>query len=244
MILSKKHIPRILWFILLLASVPLLHMASRVASPHPLPEDWRLPDGIDGWEGEPLYYSTDPQVLRAFRAEEIPVPGICPVSGAPLDLISAAERRLLPADVEIRRRLYTHPDGRQRLVILLVTGASREGIHRPEWCLTAQGVQTGTLRYQTVSDAAGEPFGVAVYPMLEDRVSGRIARVFVYWFEGPGGVRTPYNWLRILRTGWDRLRQGRAQRWAYFSIQMSVPPGVSDPDAYVSQAVEWLVKNR
>jgi len=245
-LLSKARRPMTLWFVLLVASVPLLHRAGHVEPADPLPAHWRLPDAIGDWHGERLYYSTDPAVTRAFRTKDIVQPGICPVSGAPLATISAAERRLLPADVEIERREYRQDDGMAyRHVIMLVNGASREGIHRPDWCLTAQGVRIGSLRYLTATDPQGHRFKVALYPMfpLQAPDSSRPNQFFIYWFEGPD-AQTPYNWSRILRMGWDRLRQGKVQRWAYFSMQINLPPGTSDADAYIAESVGWFLKGR
>ncbi len=246
MIPSKARLPMILWFVLLAAAVPLLHRAARVKPADPLPAYWRLPERIGDWQGERLYYSTDPEVTRAFREADIIEAGICPVSGAPLDTVSAAERRLLPADVEIERRLYRDEGGDvYRHVIMLVTGASREGIHRPEWCLVAQGVRIGTLRYVAAKDANGERFDVAVYPMYPRQAPDTVRpnQFFVYWFEGPD-AHTPYNWARILRMGLDRLWYGKVQRWAYFSIQLNLPRGADDADAHIAESVEWLLRGR
>ncbi len=245
MFLSKARSPIILWFVLLVVAIPLLHIASRVAPAAPLPADWDLPEAHDGWQGETLYYSTNPEVTRAFREADIVTPGVCPISGAALDSVSAAERRLLPADVDIARRLYHDSHGRQRVVIRVVTGESREGIHRPEWCLTAQGVRIGSLQFIDARDALGKPFKVAVYPMFPRNApdTAKADRFFVYWFEGPN-AHTPHNLVRILRMGWDRLRKGRAQRWAYFSIQMDVPPGAALPDQAIADAVAWLLNGR
>jgi len=226
--------------------VPLLHFAMRVKPAVPLPADWQLPETIGDWQGERLYYSKDPEVTQAFREADIIEAGICPVSGAALDTVSTAERRLLPGDVEIERRLYLDGDGeRFRHVIMLVTGASREGIHRPEWCLAAQGVRIGTLRYVVTKDANGERFDVAVYPMYPRQApeTARPNQFFAYWFEGPD-AHTPYNLVRILRMGWDRLWHGKVQRWAYFSIQLNLPRGTADADAYIADTVEWLLKGR
>ncbi len=243
--MRKIRWPIVLWFVLLVVFTPLLHIASRVAPAAPLPADWDLPEAHDGWQGETLYYSTSPEVTRAFRESDIVTPGVCPVSGAPLDSVSAAERRLLPADVDIARRLYLDSRGSQRLVIRVVTGESREGIHRPEWCLTAQGVRIGSLQFVDARDAQGQPFNVAVYPMFPRNApdTAKAGRFFVYWFEGPN-AHTPHNLVRILRMGWDRLRTGRAQRWAYFSIQMDATPGTADPEREIANAVAWLLKGR
>jgi len=245
MIMRKIRWPIVSWFALLVVAIPLLRFASRVAPPAPLPDEWDLPEAYEGWQGETIYYSTDPEVTRAFREADIVTPGVCPVSGAPLDTVSAAERRLLPADVDIARRLYHDSNGRQRVVIRVVTGESREGIHRPEWCLTAQGVRIGELEYVDARDAHGKPFKVAVYPMFPRNApdSARAARFFVYWFEGPN-AHTPHNLVRILKMGWERLRTGRAQRWAYFSIQIDVPPGRAAPEREIASAVEWLLMGR
>jgi hypothetical protein len=73
--------------------------------------------------------------------------------------------------------------------------------------------------------------------------TAKSTRFFVYWFEGPD-AHTPHNLVRILQMGWDRLRTGRAQRWAYFSIQMDVPPGTAHPEREIADAVAWLLKGR
>jgi hypothetical protein len=232
-----------LWFLVLLLALPFLHYAARVRDAEPLPSTWQLPSSLGDWQGENLYYSQDPEVLRVFRDADIVEAGVCPVSGAGLASVSPRERALLPRDVEIDRRLYHGPYGLQRHVIMLVTGESREGIHRPDWCLVAQSVPIGTLSFFKVPLQDGTSFDVGVYPILERGAppDSRPIQYFVYWFEG-GGKRTPYHWSRILRAGWDRLRSGRAQRWAYFSIQMSVPPGPVETQAFVADAVQWFVQ--
>ncbi len=234
-----------LWFGLLVLAVPLLRYSIDVKPAAPLPEHWRLPKTLGDWEGDRIYYSTDPDVKRAFTEQDIPVPGVCPDSGALLTTISPDERRLLPSDVTIDRRIYKGPTGSWRHVVLLITGESREGIHRPEWCLAAQDIHVGDRYFLQVEDPDGGRFAVGVYPLLaRDAPEGaQPIHYFVYWFEGPG-VKTAYAFHRILRMGLDRLRTGRAQRWAYFSIQMNVPRSVENPNHHITDAVRWLIKNR
>ena len=232
-----------LFFLIVLAAVPVLHMASRVREADPVPDAWSLPESIGAWEGKNIYFSLDPAVPQIFRDADLIEPGVCPVSGGGLDTVSPRERALLPRDVEIDRRLYRGPEGLQRHVIMLITGESREGIHRPDWCLVAQNVPIGDLFFLPVETSDGEKFTVGVYPIFARGApeQSRPIQYFVYWFEGDN-MRTAYHWSRILRAGWDRLRTGRAQRWAYFSIQMSVPPGQVDAAAFVSDAVRWFVE--
>lgn len=228
--------------LLLFGAIPLWRFAVRVQPADPLPDRWSLPDTIGAWQGETIYYSTDPEVLRPFVDKDIEEPGICPISGMPLDTISPAERRLLPADIEIQRKRYRHEDGGERTVILLISGASREGIHRPEWCLAAQGFRAGDRRILHTDNPGADNFSFGVYPVLSPRAPEESApsRFFLYWFEGPNR-KTPHNAERILRMGWDRLRHGRIQRWAYLSIQTTLPRSATlDPDTALADTAQWL----
>ena len=239
--MKKLHV--VLFFLVLMVAVPVLHMASRVREAEPVPDAWSLPESIGEWEGENIFFSRDPAVSQIFRDADLVEPGVCPVSGGGLATVSPRERAMLPRDVEVDRRLYRGPEGLQRHVIMLITGESREGIHRPDWCLVAQNVPIGDLFFLPVETADGETFDVGVYPILARGASedSRPVQYFVYWFEG-NDVRTAYHWSRILRAGWDRLRTGRAQRWAYFSIQMTLPPAPVDVREFVSDAVGWFVE--
>ena len=240
--MKKRH--AILSVLLLVLAVPVFHLSSRVDDTGDIPEAWHLPESVGEWEGKNIFFSEDPSVQQIFRDDDILEPGVCPVSGEGLASVSPRERALLPRDVEIDRRLYQGPEGLQRHVIMLITGASREGIHRPDWCLVAQNVPIGDVFYLPVETEAGERFDVGVYPILARGApeDSEPVQYFVYWFEGSDDVRTPYHWSRILRAGWDRLWSGEAQRWAYFSIQMTLPHGLTEPDDFVRDAVKWFVE--
>lgn len=241
--MNKNYIIFIAATLLLICFVPFLRYAGKIKPPLPLPEKWNLPAQIGEWKGKEVYYSTDPAVTRMFTEDDIITPGICPVSGAELDKKAHTERTSLPADTEIRRRIYFSPDGLQRLVILLINGASREGIHRPEWCLAGQGFRVGQRHLIRVSPQNKEAFSAGVYPLIPENAPDGYnpRRYFVYWFEDRNR-RTPYNGLRIILMGIDRLRTGRVQRWAYYSMQLHVPPGTADVDAYLADAVTWLIE--
>ena len=238
---QRKKVFVLLWALLLLGAIPLWRLAIEIKPAETVPGHWRLPDSIGSWQGQTLYYSSDPDVRRPFTEEELAEAGLCPVSGAETATISPAERRLLPDDVEIERKRYRNETGDERTVILLVSGESREGIHRPEWCLAAQGLRAGDRRILQVADRNGQTFRVAVHPMMPQHVpDGYVSeQYFIYWFEGKNR-RTPYSGERILRMGWERLRDGRVPRWAYVSLQLQAPAGVSDIDQHLAEAAGWL----
>ena len=242
-LLQRKPLFIMLWALLFLGAAPLWRMAIRIQPPGALPERWQLPERIGGWTGQTLYYSNDPDVRRPFTEDQLAEAGLCPVSGAEVDTISPAERRLLPDDIVIERKRYRNEAGQERTVILLVTGESREGIHRPEWCLAAQGLRAGDRRIVEATDRNGQPFRVAVHPMIPQRApDGYVPdQYFIYWFEGRSS-RTPYNGERVLRMGWERLRDGRVPRWAYLSMQVPVPepPESPDLDRHLAEAAAWL----
>ena len=53
--------------------------------------------------------------------------------------ISEAERKVLPRDTSIVKKVYVSPAGARMLVSYVIGGTSRASIHRPELCLPSQG---------------------------------------------------------------------------------------------------------
>lgn len=143
--------------------------------------------------------------------------------------VSDAELQILPKDTSYARKTYGPPgaDAPDRILCSIVlSGAERRSIHRPERCLPAQGWRIDSSRTETIPLASGRELKVTAL-LLEKHVQRRDAppftlrQYFLYWFVGKG-VSTPYQTTRILMTYWDMLIHRVNQRWAYVIISKDI----------------------
>ena len=148
-------------------------------------------------------------------------------SGAP----SEEEKRLLPEDTQIvkmqyRSAHYGPGTQDQAEVSLVLAGAERRSIHRPEVCLTGQGWTLLDSRVLPVEIAPGQELRVRDL-LIEKTVhlaDGRPKRVrahYVYWFIGTD-VTTPSHFERVWLTARDSVLRNVNHRWAYASVQALV----------------------
>ncbi|MCB1227578.1 MAG: exosortase-associated EpsI family protein [Verrucomicrobiales bacterium] len=148
---------------------------------------------------------------------------------------SEKEKEYLPGDTGIVKRLYytAGAEAAQRDVLdvtLILAGAERRSIHRPEVCLTGQG--------WTILDASTVP--IEIRPGLELKVRDLFLQKvvhladgetrtqqahYVYWFVGTD-VTTPSNFERIWWTTWDSVARNVNHRWAYPSLLALVTEGL------------------
>lgn len=150
-----------------------------------------------------------PEILGAWSSREIEV--------------TEAERTILPKDTEISKRLYNNGTGLEVFAVVVVSGAERRSIHRPEYCLPGQGWAIGSSSILThCRSKDGTPLKVSkITAVRMDKLpDGReIQRKLVdlYWFIGQGRS-TPHHWQRIFWTTSDRLFKGINHRWAFVSL--------------------------
>lgn len=136
--------------------------------------------------------------------------------------VTQVERDILPPDTGYSRRNYValHQPGRQVFLSIVLSGRDRSSIHRPELCVAGQG--------WTITGRTTETFGfpgregeslTATILRIEHKAGDReIPALLAYWFvSGDRVVAT--HWERMLFGAWDRLRHGRADRWAYVLLQ-------------------------
>ena len=141
---------------------------------------------------------------------------------------SEEEKKLLPADTEIVKMEYRTanygPGTQDRAeVTLVLAGAERRSIHRPEVCLTGQGWTLLNSRTLPVEIAPGRV--LKVRDLMVERTlpagpegPGRVVRAhYVYWFVGTD-VTTPSHVERIWLTTWDSVTRNLNHRWAYASV--------------------------
>ena len=134
----------------------------------------------------------------------------------------------LPGDTSYARMNYTARDrsfGAKVNVVLM--GADRTSIHRPEYCLTGLGWDILKSGKRSVPIDNGTELEVSVFQMVHAAPpgqKGQISGVYVFWFVADG-VRT----CDAIQRQWALVRSmfagGEIQRWAYISFFAPCTPG-------------------
>ena len=139
--------------------------------------------------------------------------------------VSLAEKTVLPADTEFAKMLYKNMRGDQINFQIVLAGAEKRSIHRPQVCLKAQGWAIDASEVVPIKLSNG-----AILDVMQLTLSRPIevspgefrtlSSVYNYWFVGDR-VTTPSHWTRILLTSWDRVVHRRNHRWAYMIASAS-----------------------
>jgi hypothetical protein len=139
---------------------------------------------------------------------------------------SEAEKELLPDDTEIVRMKYRSADygpGTQDQVefTLVLAGAERRSIHRPEVCLAGQGwtllnSETVPVEIQPGRVLRVRDLSIEKTIHLADGQPRLLRAHYVYWFVGTD-VTTPSHLERIWLTSYDSVTRNVNHRWAYAS---------------------------
>jgi exosortase len=140
---------------------------------------------------------------------------------------SRMEREQLPADTQILKMRYRTPaltvdklDWANVTVVL--AGAERRSIHRPEVCLDGQGWTILDSKLIPIEIARGKVLHVKDL-FLErlwvnkEGLKRPLRAHYVYWFVGTD-VTTPHNWTRVWLSSWDSVARNVNHRWAYPAV--------------------------
>jgi exosortase len=148
------------------------------------------------------------------------------------------EKELLPTDTQLVKMRYRTPDKNPEAcdmanVTIVLSGAERRSIHRPEVCLDGQG--------WTLLDAHVIPVEISPGKVLQvkdlhisreivrpDQSKTTLSAHYLYWFVGTD-VTTPSNFTRIWLTNWDNIARNVNHRWAYPSVTVWVTDNL-DPN--------------
>lgn len=140
----------------------------------------------------------------------------------------------LPPDTSYAERIYTAPDGFQVQGTIVLMGADRTSIHKPDYCLPGQGWHIDSKNIINVPVGGARPYElpVAKWVISADfqMPNGQTARrsgIYAFWFVADN-EQTPdfYGYLRRLTR--DFLFTGVLQRWAYVSFFCVCAPGQED----------------
>jgi FtsP/CotA-like multicopper oxidase with cupredoxin domain len=140
----------------------------------------------------------------------------------------------LPKDTSFVERYYWAPDGFWATATIILMGADRTSIHRPDYCLPGQGWTIGSKTAVNISIGGEHPYALPVLKWgihnslpTPDGRKQEVSGVYVFWFvadneQTPNYVQFQYYLLR------DLLFTGRLQRWAYVSYLTFCAPGQED----------------
>jgi hypothetical protein len=137
----------------------------------------------------------------------------------------------LPPDTTYAERIYTAPDGLQVSGTIILMGADRTSIHKPDYCLPGQGwtIKDKTVVNLPVSGAQNYQLPVARWIVgksfqTPDGRQQAVSGIYVFWFVADG-EQTTDNFERMWWLGRDLLHTGVLQRWAYVSYFALCAPG-------------------
>lgn len=133
--------------------------------------------------------------------------------------VSEAERFILPEDTEFAKKLYTAPEGDTINAQIVLAGAEKRSIHRPEVCLPGQGWTIKSSETLAVPLENGSELPVTMLRVARPVDAGNgqtreLETLFFYWFVGHD-TTTPSHIVRVLKTNLDVLLHNTNHRWAY-----------------------------
>jgi hypothetical protein len=172
---------------------------------------------------------------RLATSNSVSLPASLPGYRSQLDAIPELELSFLPPDTTFGRRSYQGVESLPPIsASVVLMGADRTSIHRPEYCMTGIGWQ---ILQQTIRriEVPGWPPGsleVQRFDMTRtvEREDGRqvtINGVYVFWFVADG-IRTASHSARQWQMVRDILSKGRSPRWAYISFFSLSEPGAEE----------------
>lgn len=175
--------------------------------------------------------------------------------------VSDRERGGLGLGTEFARKSYTNARGDEIQASIVLSGRDMNtSIHRPEWCLPAQGwtIANSQSAKINVPDRGRLPttrlsnMRLARDPATGDPVPGRdgnpltIRNIDYYWFVGYTAV-SGSHFQRNCMDITDRLLHGYNQRWAFVTVMAAVTedfrPGgrsMEETDAMLQEFIQKL----
>jgi hypothetical protein len=137
----------------------------------------------------------------------------------------------LPKDTSYAQRRYIAPDGFWANANIILMGMDRTSIHKPEFCLPAQGFRIDQKTTVNLPIAGPHPYPLRVakwtitnFVQDKDGQKQELRGLYVFWFVARNEV-TDTHWQRVWWLTRDLLTTGVLQRWAYVSYYSVCLPG-------------------
>ncbi len=147
---------------------------------------------------------------------------------------SEVELGYFPKDTSYARRLYQASDGFMVSTTIILMGADRTSIHRPEYCLMGQGWDVQKKTEVKIPLAGLSPYELPVMKWVASKTvptpdgqKQEVRGLYVFWFVADNEMTTGNVQLQcdLVR---DLLFTGILQRWAYISYFAYCLPGQED----------------
>ena len=140
----------------------------------------------------------------------------------------------LPKDTSYAQRVYKATNGFWAQASIVLMGMDRTSIHKPEFCLPAQGFQIEDRSIVNLAIGGPTPYTLPVAKwrmsrmvQLPDGTKAEQRALYVFWFVADN-EQTVSHWQRLWWLSRDLLRTGVLQRWAYVSYFTAFAPGQED----------------
>lgn len=160
--------------------------------------------------------------------------------------VSDAEIRMLPKDTGFAKKAYKDASGDQISSQIVLAGGEKRSIHRPEICLPAQGwnLKYGEAIPITLDDGRTlDVMRLVISRPVEIRpgTTKELTSIFLYWFVGKN-MTTPYHWMRLAHTNWDKVVHNVNHRWAYVIVSAPVLQGFAPNGKNQDETMDMLKK--
>jgi len=152
---------------------------------------------------------------------------------------------VLPKDTSFGLCRYTAPDTFYTDVNVVLMGADRSSMHKPQLCLTGAGWIINKTEIDMIPLDKPNPYHL---PVIKISASGnftqegrelKVSGIYVYWYVAENALSaSPTGWDRMWSIGRNLFTTGVLQRWAYISYFTPCNPGHED-EAY--QRVKKLI---
>lgn len=205
-----------------------------------------LPDRAGEWVGDQIRFCWNPKHQEVYTESQLADLDVCPESGCggQLGTMTLIEKSMLPSDTIVIKKRYTHPDGRQIIATIVMSGRERASIHRPEVCLVGNGSEIESSESFQVDFQQRGPMDVKVLNMLRNVRIGGVPRsfgsYFAYWFVGKDR-ETASHYSRLFWMAADRVIHNKSHRWSYIAISGNRP--LNDSGAKYKGEIEEFISN-
>jgi EpsI family protein len=157
--------------------------------------------------------------------------------------ISQAEKTILPPDTEFARKTYHSAQHDRILCSIVLSGAEKRSIHRPEICLDGQGwtLKSGEVLDVPLHNGSKLPvMNLTIERAAQlDGKPVTVRSYYMYWFVGKDKT-TPKHLTRVFLTSWDRLFHNIYHRWAYVIVSSTITEGLGYPNRSAEETLKML----